>query len=109
VDKRKARFAALLEIVTQRHGWLTSVPGDTVVTMECLPGSTLPAELRAAGYDVQPDGNGQRVLAHSIVEKFVAGPDGTMQPLTAGSSQPVAQTVTHAGIVRTERHAFSLP
>jgi hypothetical protein len=43
MDKIKSRFAALNEFVTSRHGWITSVPGAVEVTMECLPGSELPA------------------------------------------------------------------
>ena len=49
-----------------RHGWLTSIPGDVEVTMECLPGSTLPDELRRAGYTVTETGTTQRILAHAI-------------------------------------------
>jgi hypothetical protein len=30
--------------------------------MECLPGSTLPDELRKAGYDVTGIGSGERIL-----------------------------------------------
>jgi hypothetical protein len=34
VDDRKERFAALNEYVPARQGWLTSIAGDRVVTME---------------------------------------------------------------------------
>jgi hypothetical protein len=47
--------------------------------IECLPGSTLPEELRAAGYDLEPDGEGERIV-----------PSGH-----------------HAGIVRVERYGFA--
>lgn len=39
--------------------------------MECVPGSTLPDELRAQlGYDVRDLGDGERILAAAIVEHF---------------------------------------
>ena len=37
---------------------LVSVPGDPEVRMGCLPGSTLPDELRQLGYDVRDLGDG---------------------------------------------------
>jgi len=41
-----ARFAELNKFVTERHGWIVSLPGDTEVRLETLPDSTLPDELR---------------------------------------------------------------
>jgi hypothetical protein len=64
--------------------------GAVDVTMECLPGSSLPDGLRRLGYDVEPAGEGERILPSAIVERFVAGADGEMVPLTAGSSRAVA-------------------
>ena len=43
---------------------------ETDVTIECLPGSTLPAELRKAGYDITELDEGERILPAAIVEKF---------------------------------------
>jgi len=122
IADRKERFASLLKYVTARHGWLTSVPGEREVTMECLPDSTLPDELRAGvefkfggetvrlpPYKVIADGEGQRILPHGIVQHFLVGADGEMVPLTAGSSRAVALTVTHAGICKVTRYAFDIP
>ena len=109
VADRKARFAALNQFVTERHDWLTSIPGAIDLTMECLPGSSLPDELRKLGHDVEPAGEGKRVLSGAIVERFIAGADGEMVPLTAGSSRAVALTVTHAGICKVMRYAFDMP
>jgi hypothetical protein len=77
--------------------------------MECLPGSTLPDELRAQlGYDVRDLGDGERILAAAIVEQFTLAADGEFEPLVEGSTKPVAQTRRHAGIVRVKRYGFSM-
>jgi hypothetical protein len=71
--------------------------------MECLPGSTLPDELRQLGYDVRDLGDGERILAAAIVERFTLSADGEFEPLVEGSTKPVAQTRRHAGIVKVKR------
>jgi hypothetical protein len=91
------------------QGWIVSLPGDVNVRIDCVPGSTLPADLRALGYDVTATGDGERILPHQIVERFTRRADGELEPLTEGSTKPVAQTRTHAGIVRVERYAFDMP
>jgi hypothetical protein len=50
IDERKRRFDELNAFVRARGGWLTSVPGAHEVTVECLPGSRLPDDLRTLGY-----------------------------------------------------------
>ena len=119
---RKAKFASLLKYVTARQGWLTSVPGERDVAMECLPESSLPDELRAGAeymlgdetvrlpkYKVEADGETTRILPHAIVEKLVRGTGGELVPLTPGSTAAIAETRTHAGICRVERFGFNLP
>jgi hypothetical protein len=64
--------------------------------MECLPGSTLPDELRNKGYTVTEIGEGMRILPAAIVTLTVV----------EGSSVPIP--VTHAGIVRVQRYGFAL-
>src|SRR5258708_3657066 len=76
--------------------------------MECLPGSTLPDELRNAGYDARDLGDGERILATTIVEQFTLTAAGEFEPLVEGSTKPVAQTRRHAGIVKVRRYAFSM-
>jgi hypothetical protein len=63
-----------LATVRQRDCWIASIPGAVEVTIECLPGSTLPDELRKVGYDVTEIGEGKRILPTAIVEKFVPAP-----------------------------------
>jgi len=107
---RKAKFASLLKYVAARQGWLSSVPGDVEVTLECLPGSSLPDELRAgAEYKVESDGETTRILPHAITTQIVSNPDGTLGPLTEGSSSRPVLTITHAGIVRVLKFRFKMP
>ena len=73
----KARF------FVPTRGSLTSSRAE--VRMECLPGSTLPDELRNAVYDVGDLGDGERILATAIVERFTTRGDGELQPLVEGS------------------------
>jgi hypothetical protein len=79
------------------------------VTVEALPGSALPDDLRALGYDVREIGDGERILPTAIVERFVLRADGELEPLIAGSTRPIASAVTHAGICKVKRYAFSMP
>jgi hypothetical protein len=108
VKDRKARFAELNEFVRSRNGWLTSVPGEVEVEMQCLPGSTLPGELRGLGYDVTETGEIERILPTAIVQKFIAGIDGTLELLTEGSTRPISTVVSHAGVVKVRRCSFEL-
>ena len=38
------------------------------------------------GYDVRDLGDGERILAAAIIEKFVTRADGELEPLTPGST-----------------------
>ena len=69
--------------------------------LETLPDSDLPALLLAGGYSFEPIGESQRILPRSIVEQFTRRGDGTLELLTPGSTKPVAEMRTHAGIART--------
>jgi hypothetical protein len=110
IDEAKAKFAALNDLATE-HGdaWLISLPGAVEVTLECLSGSRLPSELRSLGYDLREIEEGERILAHRIVERFTRRADGELQPLTEGSTAPIAETRTHAGITKVKRYSFDIP
>jgi hypothetical protein len=59
------------------------------------------ADVRYRGQgDVTETGEGERILPAAIVEKFVAGAGGAFEPLTEGSTRPLALTVTNAGICK---------
>ena len=77
--------------------------------IECLLGSTLPDELRAAGYDVSRIGEGERILPTATVEKFVAGAGGALVPMTEGSTRPVAETRTMPVLPGSNASASRLP
>jgi hypothetical protein len=108
VTDRKQRFDAVNKFVTAGNGWVTSIRGAPEVMFECLPGSTLPAELRELGYDVREIGEGERIRPTAIVERFVRNADGTLAPLTEGSTKPVTAILHHAGITKVKRYAFTL-
>jgi hypothetical protein len=108
-DAAKEKFAALNEFVHAWGGWVTSVPGAAEVTVECLPDSALPDDLRGLGYDVREVGGGERILPHRIVQQFVRRADGELEPLTEGSTKPIAETRTHAGIAKVKQYAFEMP
>ena len=70
-----------------------------------MPGNPLPAQIR---FQVEPNGYGERILPHSVVEYFTRNPDGTLSLLTEGSTKPVASRVRHAGIARVEKFFFDM-
>jgi hypothetical protein len=79
VKDRKVRFEGLNEFVRARNGWITSIPGAPEATMECLPASTLPDELRKMGYDLTETGDGQRIIPTAITERLAIGADGQLE------------------------------
>jgi hypothetical protein len=101
---RQERFVSINRFVVDRGGWITSPPGEQTARLEVIDGSTLPSELRAAGYNLAYDGEGQRILHGSIVERF----DQAGALIAEGSTRPVARTIDHAGIVETRRYSFDI-
>jgi hypothetical protein len=104
--ERKALFDSLNHFVTKHGGWIVSVPGDRYVDIQTLPESTLPDQLAALGYALRPDGFTDRLLAHAIQERFVRGANGTLEPLSEGSTRAIAEMRTHAGIVSVDKYWF---
>jgi hypothetical protein len=96
IETRKGTFDKLLVFIQSRNGFVTSIPGAEQVDFDCLPTSTLPAELYDLGYDPEPAGEGERILPTAIVETFI----------TEGSTVP--RRVTHAGITKVKRYTFML-
>jgi len=104
----KERFARLHAFVTERQGWIVSVPGAEMVTIEVLPGSILPNELRDAGYALEAVGSGERILASAITEKLTLTSCGVFEPLTPDSTKAVAEIRRHEGIVKVRRFTFTM-
>jgi hypothetical protein len=110
VEDRKAKFSELNAYVMERGGWITSIPGAVEVEVQCLPGSTLPDEIaRRFGYVVREIGESERILPAAITEQFTRRGDGELELLTPDSTAAVAETRTHAGIVRVAKFAFDMP
>jgi hypothetical protein len=110
VQSRKTKFEKLNRWATERGAWIVSVPGADTVLIECLPGSTVPIELRASGYDVRPAEHpaGQRILASAIVQDFTLTSSDAYELATPGSTKPIAQVLRHAGICRVMRYTFTM-
>ena len=83
------------------------MPGDPQVRIECLPNSSFLGAART-GHDVTEIGEGQRILATPIEERLTLTSCGVLELLTEGSTKPVAQVRTHAGIARVMRYTFTL-
>ena len=108
IVEAKAKFEAFNEFVQRGGGWVTSVPGATEVRWNACPIHAC-RTISAVGYDVREIGDGERILAHRIVERFVRRADGELEPVTEGSTKPIAETRTHAGIVKVRRYGFDMP
>jgi hypothetical protein len=55
------RFQQMNSWIMRRGAWVVSLPGADVVTIDCLPASSVPDELREAGYILQKLESGQRI------------------------------------------------
>lgn len=66
---QKSKFETLNEFVIGKGGWLTSVPGKRDVTMECLPGSTLPDDLRGLGHKLTEIRERERILPDARIAR----------------------------------------
>jgi hypothetical protein len=47
-------------------------------------------------------------LPAAIVQEFTLTSSGAYEPLTEGSTKPIAQILRHAGIVKLTRYSFTL-
>ncbi|MET4384377.1 hypothetical protein ABIB73_000112 [Bradyrhizobium sp. F1.4.3] len=103
---RSERFRDMVAFVTDRGGWVTSSPGASEITIDCLPSSTLPTELAKAGHKIEQIGDGERIIPGTIVENFTTGLDGELVPLPEGSTEPVTMTLRHTGIIAVKRYAL---
>jgi hypothetical protein len=108
VEDRRKRSFVLNAFVSNRNRWLLSIRGNPEVRMQCLIDSNLPAKIASLGYSIEQTGAAERILHHAIVEKLVNGPDGTMVPLTEGSTRPVVEVEVMPAWHRSRSGAFGL-
>jgi hypothetical protein len=109
IDTRKSSFGKLARLMQSAGtAWVTSYPGLSYMTFDALDGSQVPAQLRALGYDVVDEGEGERILPAGITERFARRANGELEPLTEGSTKPIAEVRHHAGIVRVRKFVFDL-
>jgi hypothetical protein len=97
---REEAFATLVRYTLVKGDcWITSLPGDSTVVMECLPDSDVPQDLARRGYDLRPADppEGQRIVANARSEDV----------LIEGSTRATIRTMRE-GIVKVLRYTFPL-
>lgn len=94
---RLEHFERLNDWVRSKGGWVVSVPGHPIARIQTLPDSGLPAELTALGYELEPCGQTQRILAGARTQRLGVTSSGAYFELAEGSTAPVAQMVRHDG------------
>jgi hypothetical protein len=109
IEERKRRFDDLNAFISQRGGWMTSVPGAHKITFDALPGSPLPEQLAALGYIVHKTGEGERILPNAVQQWFEMSSSGALIAATDGSTKPVSLVVTAASLARVEQFDLRMP
>jgi hypothetical protein len=107
LKRRRAWFEALNTEAQNRDAWIISTPGNREVIVECLLGSAWPDVLAKRGYRLEETEDGERIIPTAIREAMGINADGTLGPLTPGSTQATTMTVHHPGIVKTKRFSFA--
>ena len=86
-----------------------SVPGARELRFEALPGSPLPDQFAALGYDVMKTGTTEGILAHPVAQRFEVSSSGALVAPTEGSTRPVSVVVTGAGLAVVEQYDLRMP
>jgi hypothetical protein len=107
LERRRAWFEALNTEAQNHDAWIISTPGNREVIVECLLGSAWPDVLAKRGYRLEETEDGERIIPTAIREAMGINADGTLGPLTPGSTQATTMTVHHPGIVKTKRFSFA--
>ena len=74
-----------------------------------LPTSAWPAKLIRRGYRLEEVEGGERIIATAIREPMVINADGSLGPMTPGSTLPTTLITHQAGPHRTLRFSFEAP
>jgi hypothetical protein len=91
----KERFDDVNFFVTQRDGFVTSVPGDRTVTIEVPETSDLPKQLASRGYSLREVWRRDRLVPNAKIEEVIAG-------------KKMARTLSHPGLVAVIGYEFEL-
>jgi hypothetical protein len=95
--KRRKLWDTINKFIRQEGGWVTSVPGVSVMRIEVTQGSSLPAKLIELGFDPRHVG---------VSTKLISG--GTIETVTEhGTGRKVARH--HAGFVPIDILEIELP
>ena len=88
---------------------IISSPGASDVIIECLPGDPWPEELKARGFPLRPEPDGTRIVPYATRQEMTQNADGTLAPITEGSTQPTTMIVHQPGIRQTARFTMLAP
>jgi hypothetical protein len=111
-DKAKKRadwFMGFNHEATKVGAWIISSPGAAEVTIEALPGNDWIEELKERGFPIKWLETGSRVVPYAYSEPMMQNADGTLAPLTLGSTREITLVKREPGIARTERYTFRAP
>ncbi|WP_315775099.1 MULTISPECIES: hypothetical protein [unclassified Bradyrhizobium] len=96
IQSRKEKFEALNTFVTEDGGWVVSIPGEPLVTIECTERSNLPEKLRDLGYELHEVDRRERMISNATTKEF------------ATSCHRKIRTLSHAGLVPVIAYSFEL-
>jgi hypothetical protein len=95
VASRHERFAKMNALVMRRGGWIVSLPGSTIMTIERLPDAAIPEELTKLGYELERLPDGERIVSGAVTET-----------IDAGNSKRPPRVMRYDGPTRVERFSF---
>ena len=97
-QRRNDWFLALVrESQIAGDAWIINSPGSDTVLVETLTTSGWPDELRRRNYPLREIAGGSRILPHAFHQPMQHGPNGTLVPVTEGSTRPVSVAIHSAG------------
>jgi hypothetical protein len=92
---RLERFQQMNRFIMRRGGWIVSLPGADIMTIETLPDSSIPDELAKLGYDVEKIGDGERICFGAVTEI-----------VDHGNAKRPPRVMHYDGPTRVERFSF---
>jgi hypothetical protein len=78
VETGLQRFNQMNEFVTARGGWITSLPGEATVRLECLLGSIVPSDLRASDTALPRTGRERESCQRQLCSGSLRMPPGSL-------------------------------